>query len=162
MTSIVTALDCHPTLNGGSGFLHRSTWGWQSGWKLGLQVLANTVLHSTVSTYYYAGLFGVTQGETVELMEVWEGISPNPPPPTHHLSWCCPEHIALLINANQYLFNRKCHVVDSLVAILLLFSQLELHELPKDLKIQEGATRGNVKPFVFIKFRRAKGCLLEG
>lgn len=51
--------------------------------------------------------------------------------------------------------------MDSLVAILLLFSQLELHELPMGLKIQEGDTRGNVKPFVFIKFRRAKGCLLE-
>ena len=63
---------------------------------------------------------------------------------------------------NQYLFNRKCHVVDSLIAILLLLSQLELHELARDLKIREGDTRGNVKPFVFIKFRRAKGCLLEG
>ena len=41
-------------------------------------MLANTVLHSTVSTYYYVGLFGVTQGEAVELMEVWEGISSPP------------------------------------------------------------------------------------
>lgn len=81
------------------------------------------------------------------------------PPPI----WYCPEHITLLINANQYLFNRKCHVVDSLIAILLLLSQLELHELARDLKdLGRAIQRGNVKPFVFIKFKIRQRLPIEG